>query len=93
MKAKEAVQAAKDHVLDLFEGEGVTAIGLEEIEVEGSYWKITIGFARPWDKSISTVLGGQGGRSYKVVRVSNKDGQILSVKDRVLTANTISGSY
>ena len=93
MKAKEAVQAAKDHILDLFEGEGVTAVGLEEIEEEGSYWKITIGFTRSWDKGVATVLTGHGGRSYKVIRVNNKDGRILSVKDRVLTANSITDSF
>lgn len=93
MKAKEAVQAAKDHVLDLFEDEGITAVGLEEIEEVGDYWKITIGFTRPWDKSIPAILGGQGGRSYKMLQVSNEDGRIISVRDRVLNANTITSSY
>ena len=83
MEAKEAVQTAKQYVWDLFGDEGVAEIGLEEIEgAPGEFWKITIGFSRDWDRNLSSVLGGQRSRSYKVIRVNDKDGRVLSIKDR-----------
>ena len=86
MGPKEAVQVAKKHVLDLFGDEGITDIGLEEIDSESGHWKITIGFSRKW-VSIGSALGGSG-RSYKVLRVNKESSEILSVRDRNLP-NTV----
>ena len=87
MDAKEAAQAAKNYVLELFGDEGIANIGLEEIEMDRSNcWKITIGFNRTWDRTISSVLGRDDDRSYKVIQVSNKNGRILSVRDRILAS-------
>ena len=88
MGPKEAVQVAKRHVLELFEDEGISDVGLEEIETAGGYWKITIGFSRKWDLSVSSVLGGSG-RAYKVLQINKKDGDVLSVKDRNLRETLI----
>ena len=83
MGPKEAAQVAKKHVLDLFGDEGITDIGLEEIEMEGDYWKITIGFSRKWG-NIGSILSSTG-RAYKVLKVNIKNKTILSVKDRNLS--------
>ena len=89
MDAKEAVKAAKQYVTDLFADEGIVELGLEELDMDqGRYWKITIGFSRPWSVSIPSVLGGQTGSSYKIVRIDDVNGRILSVKDRTL-ANSL----
>ena len=89
MEATEAVKTAKQYVTDLFADEGIVELGLEELDVDqGRYWKITIGFSRPWSGSIPSVLGGQTGRSYKIVRIDDVNGRILSVKDRTL-ANSL----
>ena len=51
MDAKGACHKAKDYIADLFADEGVTNIGLEEVEFESTSnsWRITISFSRPWD--------------------------------------------
>lgn len=87
MDVKEAVGAAKRYIQELFADEGITNIGLEEVEFDEptGEWQVTIGFSRPWDK-----LGGLAGlasypnqlRSYKVVRISDETGKIISVKNR-----------
>jgi hypothetical protein len=86
MKMKEAVGLAKKHIAELFFDEQVTNIGLEEIEVDASNnWTIIIGFSRPWDKSGPLAVLGQDvttKRSYKIVRIDDQSGEILSVKDR-----------
>ena len=53
MDVKKASQTAKDYLLDLFEGEEIMNIGLEEIEFDNSSknWSVTVGFSRPWDYS------------------------------------------
>ena len=83
MGPKDAVRIAKKHVIDLFGDEGIDQVGLEEIESDGSLWKITIGFSRNWNLSIGSVLGGSG-RSYKVLMIGKENGEVLSVKDRNL---------
>ncbi len=91
MQAKEAVQTAKACVVDLFADEGMADVRLEEIEEgEGDMadsWMVTIGFLRPDQDSIPTLLGKQPERSYKIVRIRNADGHILSVRDRILAGS------
>ena len=84
MDVKEAAQIAKTYVRDLFIDEGISDVGLEEIECDGGYWRITIGFSRPWDHHIGSVLGGKKARAYKVVEITDETGYVLSVKDRIL---------
>ena len=91
MVVKEAAHAAKEYLLDLLSEEQITNVGIEEVEFENGVqdWKITIGFSRPWDQknAVLTALGDQSpARSYKVVRISDNDGQVKSVKDRLLPA-------
>ena len=84
MDVKEAAQVAKAYVRELFMDEGISDLGLEEIECEGEYWRITIGFSRPWDHNIGSVLGGKKYRAYKIVEITDETGSVLSVKDRIL---------
>ena len=85
MDAKEAVQVAKDYVIELFGKEGIVDVGLEEVDFDPSdNWIVTIGFSRSWNRNIGSVLGGQASRSYKAIRIQNKDGKVLSMKDRAL---------
>lgn len=92
MDVKEAVQVAKNYILELFEEEGIVDVGLEEVDFDQSdsqsdNWVVTIGFSRSWNRSIGSVLGGQTSRSYKAVRIQDEDGRVLSVKDRTLLGN------
>jgi hypothetical protein len=84
MKAKEAVEIAKNTVADLFAKEGVTNLGLEELEYDDVHdiWRITIGFSRSWDSHQGiSALAGVLRRTYKIVAI-DKDGKALSVKNR-----------
>lgn len=86
MDAKTAVHKAKDYIADLFADEGVTDIGLEEVEFESTSnsWKITIGFSRPWDHKnrLTAALGGVVSRSYKAIRINDRSGEVESLTDR-----------
>jgi hypothetical protein len=85
MEVKEAVQIAKDYIIELFEEERIVDVGLEEVDFDQSgNWVVTIGFSRSWNRNVGSVLGGQAARSYKAVRIQDKDGKVLSVKDRTL---------
>ena len=85
MDVKEVVRAAKNYVAELFGDEDIIHVGLEEVDFDQSdNWVVTVGFSRPWDRNIGSVLGGQPSRSYKVVRIRDEDGKVLSVKDRTL---------
>jgi hypothetical protein len=89
MDVKEAVAAAKKYVGELFAQEGITNLGLEEVEFDeqAGEWRVTIGFSRPWDSIIGwAALAPQQQtnprRSYKVVRISDATGAAMSVRDR-----------
>ncbi|MBV9863488.1 MAG: hypothetical protein JO267_15225 [Alphaproteobacteria bacterium] len=93
MQVKEAVEAAKAYVLDLFNAEGITNLGLEEVEYDESAgeWCVTLGFSRPWDSranALAAVVGQQlnPSRSYKVVRISDRTKEIRSVRNRETVA-------
>ena len=61
MDVREAAQTARDYLVDLFAGEQITDVGLEEVEFDdlSNDWMITIGFSRPWDqkKSLTAMMG------------------------------------
>ena len=91
MDMKDAAMLAKEYVADLFDEEGISNVGLEEIVFRDDggdeYWDVTVGFSRPWDhRGLATVTLGQTGlrRSYKVLRIDNSSGNVESVKDRIL---------
>jgi len=83
MNVKEAVEVAKKQILDLFAEEGISNVGLEELEYDEpqATWLITIGFLRPWDHG---VCGKDSRRSYKIVNIGD-DGQVRSVKNREIS--------
>ena len=86
MDVKQAVVRAKEYVLDLFQDERPVNVGLEEVEFENhaNEWVVTIGFSRPWDEpknAVAVIAAGPPRRSYKVLRLSNTTGDVLSVRN------------
>lgn len=87
MDVKQAVVRAKTYVKDLFDDEKPANLALEEVEFNNiaSEWLITVGFNRRWDKPNNIFAEAAGlnepRRSYKVVRISDETGEIISVKN------------
>jgi hypothetical protein len=90
MDVREAVKRAKTYVAEVFEDDKVTNLGLEEIEYDenSGAWNVTLGFSRSWDTTpqnpLSVITGADNRlrRTYRVVRVRDTDGEVLSVKLR-----------
>ncbi len=88
MDAKEAVQRAFAHFQDIFEGEELTNIGLEEVifDEDADVWKVTIGFSRPWDYTepglITALQPRHPTREYKLVTIDNRTGEMKSITIR-----------
>jgi hypothetical protein len=86
MDVKEAVALAKKYVAEVFAGEPINDVGLEEVEFDegAGIWSVTIGFSRPWEttRGVAALLPAK--RDYKVVRISDADKKMLSVKNRAL---------
>ena len=91
MDVKQAVVQAKSYVSDLFAEEKPANVTLEEVEFNTytSEWLITVGFNRPWDKPKNPITEMMGvtepRRSYKVVRIADETGQVVSVKNHETT--------
>lgn len=89
MDVKQAVQTAKNYVSNLYDEENIMNIGLEEVEFDShsEEWRVTVGFSRPWDVAKSThvpISDARRPRSYKLVCIDDKNGLIVSLKDRIL---------
>ena len=98
MQVKDAVETAKNYVLELFGADGLAGLRLEEVERgDDGVWNVTVGFARPMalaeDGAATTAAQRMlpdlpaafrplGPRTYRVVRVRDGDGEVLSVKIR-----------
>jgi uncharacterized protein YdeI (YjbR/CyaY-like superfamily) len=92
MDTNEAISAAKKYITEVYADEGVTNLGLEEIEhvLAAGNWVITLAFSRPWNtprtraQEVLENLGAVSSlkRSYKVITMAD-DGTVLSMKSRV----------
>jgi hypothetical protein len=88
VEVKEAVGNAKQWLANVLQDEGVTNLGLEEVEFDEEHglWLITLGFSRPWNsmRDAFTALSGEpvGRRAYRVLVVREPDGQVISMKRR-----------
>ena len=90
MDVREAVRKAKECVVNHLDGEDFDCLRLEEVDFdhESDRWKITVSFPPPSDspKALpATALEDLLRRSYKVVRIDDADGRVISLKDRILT--------
>jgi hypothetical protein len=75
MNLKDAVALAKEHVADLFAADAPRDLRLETFLYDDHLmvWSLTIGFACAHE--------GQGGRITKLVRVSEANKTVLSIRD------------
>ena len=93
---KQAVQAAMDFVRDMYSGEKISNLGLEEVRLDDDTWYVTVGFSRPWDypklqppsllEVARTNLGSRTesspDRDYKVVKVDQSTGEVIGMEMR-----------
>ena len=87
MEVKKAVEVAKTYIQELFGEEEILNLGLEEVELdEEGVWRVTIGFSRPWERSVDNVLRAGNVRTYKVVLIRDRDHSVVSVKNRGVSA-------
>lgn len=89
MDIKDAVRLAVRHVVELFEQEQVSNVGLEEVsfDYQDDEWVVTVGFSRPWDYPARGALSALSEpapprRSFKVVRINGTSGQVISIRNR-----------
>jgi hypothetical protein len=91
---KQAVRAAIRYVADLYEGQGVYDIMLEEVEHDATNWYVTVGLTRhvTQPKSRRTSLRDLAlvetnpliEREYKIVQVNATTGMPVSMKIRAV---------
>ena len=87
MDVQSAVKKARAYLEELFQGEEIIDVGLEEVvfDDESNEWRVTIGFSRPWEKAnIDFALSEGPKRSYKVIQIDD-NGTIKSLMDRTLS--------
>jgi len=82
MDVKEAVRRATEHIRVLYDEEGIRNVGLEEIDFEDDCWEVTIGFYRGWDSAVPSTPAPWKRWAYKVVRIRDLTGSVVSVKHR-----------
>jgi hypothetical protein len=85
---KTAVGNAKQWLASVLQEEGVSNVGLEEVEFDQEHdmWLITLGFSRPWNsvRNAFTAISGEPApkRAYRIIAVKEPNGEIISMKRR-----------
>ena len=89
MDSKEAIAKAKEYLAEVYAGEGIEAVSLEEVvhDPESGRWVITLAFSRPWTtprtraQEMLENLGAASPqrRSAKAITLT-EDGIVLSMK-------------
>lgn len=83
---KDAVTSAMDFVRDMYEGERLRDLLLEEVEMaqNDDQWLVTIGFSLPKEEPSSILIPATKklDRQYKVIAVDAVSGQPKSMKIR-----------
>ncbi|MCF6199006.1 MAG: hypothetical protein L3J67_06330 [Hyphomicrobiaceae bacterium] len=90
MDVKEAVTTARAYFEEVFEDEGIDTPTLEEVwfDEQNDIWCVTMGIRRettsPANSPASMLEQIQGLASvkYKTVRISNKNGEAISIRNR-----------
>jgi hypothetical protein len=88
MDVKTAVGTAKQWLANVLTDEGISNVGLEEVEFDEQHgvWLITLGFSRPWNavQNAFTAISGEPAarRAYRVIAVKEPDGEVVSMKRR-----------
>jgi len=81
LDVRRAVKVAKEYIAELFSEEGIAEVGLEEVEMTGDKWNVTIGFVRPFRSRPDDILARYE-RQYKVVCIDDQFGRPESIKNR-----------
>lgn len=80
---RDAVRIAMNFVGDMYEGQHLQDLLLEEVEMAqgGDYWLVTIGFSlNDTDSIIQPIANRKPGRKYKAVKVDAHIGEPISMK-------------
>ena len=92
MDVKVAVNTARTYLADLYSDEEIVNVGLEEVryDYDADKWHVTLGFSRPWDRKHPLVgalsEAGRLDRSYKEICITDADGRVEWLMERVLGA-------
>lgn len=78
LSVKEAAAKAVAYFKDVY-GEQFGHILLEEVEHADGYWYITLGYDLP---SAVAQYGGRGPRGFKIFKIDDASGEVLSMKIR-----------
>ncbi len=82
---KEAVQRAIQTVQDLYEDTPLGDLLLEEVELAGRNWLVTLSFTRPGrGMAIGTIMGPS--RAFKRVKIDASTGEFQGMEIRELPA-------
>ena len=93
MDVRDAVRLAKKYVVEVFDDDDISNVGLEEVDFDhrSDVWKITVGFHRPTGllDPVNVVVPGLSKgipvrRVYKIVNIDDTSGRVLSLKHRIL---------
>ena len=84
MSVKDAVRRATEYFTELyaeqlFASQQFKNLMLEEVEREGDYWHVTLGYDLP---SIATQFGGKAPRVFKLFKIDASTGEVVSMKIR-----------
>lgn len=96
MDVKQAVRKAVEYIADIYADADIKHVDVEEIAFDeaADTWNITIGFFRHWEQPMRGAMELMARleqrqwkkRTFKVVRLNDHDGRVVSMTHRELNA-------
>lgn len=85
---KEAARIAATYFMDLYSAADPTvdpnSLRLEEVELSGQRWMITLSFTERFEQALNPFAGGRRDRQYKLFDIDAETGEVKSMKIRQL---------
>jgi hypothetical protein len=89
IEVKQAIQIAQDYIKELYTGDEIRDLSLEEVEVaeDNKFWLVTLAFTKQMMQPLNpmeAMTGPKYARFYKELKIDAEGGQVRSMKNKKL---------
>jgi hypothetical protein len=89
IEVKQAIQIAQDYIKELYHGDEIRDLSLEEVEIaeDNKFWLVTLAFTKQMMQPLNpmeAMTGPKYGRFYKELKIDAEGGQVRSMKNKKL---------
>lgn len=87
IEVKQAIKISQDYIKELYSGDEIRDLSLEEIEVteDSKFWLVTLAFTKQMTQPLNPIdamTGPKYARFFKELKIETESGQVRSMKNK-----------